>query len=92
MKLSVIDFSLLIGYALVCILIGFWSSRKNKDEDYLIAGRNMSLVGFVASVVASYVGGAAIVLYSAYVYKFGISAIAVFLGTAAGFLFLYPMH
>ncbi|MCB0821350.1 MAG: sodium:solute symporter family protein [Bacteroidales bacterium] len=90
MKLSVIDFSLLIGYALVCILIGFWSSRKNKDEDYLIAGRNMSLVGFVASVVASYVGGAAIVLYSAYVYKFGISAIAVFLGTAAGFLFFIP--
>jgi Na+/proline symporter len=90
MKLSLLDFSLLIGYALICIGIGFWSSRGHKDEDYLIAGRKMSLVGFVSSLVASYVGGAAIVLYSAYVYKFGISAIAVFLGTSAGFLVFIP--
>ncbi|MCB2219360.1 MAG: sodium:solute symporter family protein [Bacteroidetes bacterium] len=90
MKLSLLDFSLLIGYALICIGIGFWSSRGHKDEDYLIAGRKMSLVGFISSLVASYVGGAAIVLYSAYVYKFGISAIAVFLGTSAGFLVFIP--
>ncbi len=90
MKLGLLDFSLLIGYALACIGIGFWSSRGHKDEDYLIAGRKMSLVGFISSVIASYVGGAAIVLYSAYVYKFGISAIAVFLGTSAGFLFFIP--
>lgn len=90
MKLSVLDISLLIGYAAICIGIGFWSSRGHKDEDYLIAGRKMTLFGFISSVVASYVGGAAIVAYSAYVYQFGISAIAVFAGTAIGFLVFIP--
>lgn len=90
MKLSNFDFGLLVVYALVCIGIGFWSSKGHRDEDYLIAGRKMKLVGFVSSVIASYVGGAAIVAYSAYVYKFGISAIAVFIGTSAGFLVFIP--
>ncbi len=90
MKLSFLDISLLIGYAAICIGIGFWSSRGHKDEDYLIAGRKMTLFGFISSVVASYVGGAAIVAYSAYVYQFGISAIAVFAGTAIGFLVFIP--
>jgi len=90
MKLSVFNWGLLIVYALVCIGIGFWSSRGHKDEDYLIAGRKMTLFGFVSSVVASYIGGAAIVAYSAYVYQFGISAIAVFAGTALGFLIFVP--
>ena len=90
MKLSTPDFILLILYALVCIGIGFWSSRSKKDDDYLIAGRKMSYFGFVSSVIASYIGGAAVVAYSAYVYEFGISAIAVFVGTAAGFIIFIP--
>jgi len=90
MKLTILDISLLILYALICIGIGIWSSRGHKDDDYLIAGRKMTLFGFISSVVASYIGGAAIVAYSAYVYQFGISAIAVFVGTAAGFLVFIP--
>ena len=90
MKLSILDISLLVGYAAICIGIGFWSSRGHKDDDYLIAGRKMTLFGFISSVVASYVGGAAIVAYSAYVYQFGISAITVFAGTAIGFLVFIP--
>lgn len=90
MKLSTFNLSLLVLYALVCIGIGLWSSRGKKDDDYLIAGRKIRLFGFVSSVVASYIGGAALVAYSAYVYKFGISAIAVFIGTSMGFLFFIP--
>lgn len=89
-NLSTLDLSLLIVYALVCIAIGFWSSRKQKDEDFMIAGRTLKLGGFITSVVASYIGGAAIVAYTAYVYDFGISAIAVFIGTSAGFLIFIP--
>ena len=90
MKLSFFNASLLVIYALICIGIGIWSSRGKKDEDYLIAGRKIRIFGFISTVVASYIGGAAIVAYSAYVYKFGISAIAVFLGTALGFIFFIP--
>jgi len=88
--LSLTDIILLGGYALACIVIGIWSSRKQKEEDYLIAGRKMGVWAFMASVVASYIGGAAIVAYTAFVYQFGISAIALFLGTAFGFLIFIP--
>ncbi len=90
MKLSFFNASMLVVYALICIGIGIWSSRGKKDDDYLIASRNIRIFGFISTVVASYIGGAAIVAYSAYVYKFGISAIAVFIGTALGFIFFIP--
>jgi Na+/proline symporter len=89
-RLSIMDISLLVIYALTCLVIGLWASYRQKDTDYLIAGRQLNLWGFVTSVVASYVGGAAIVAYTAYVYRFGISAIAVFVGTAAGFIIFIP--
>ena len=89
-KLSYLDFSLLILYALTCLAIGIWSSRRQQDKDYMIAGRKLGVMGFVTSVVASFLGGAAIVAYTAYVYNFGISALAVFLGTSAGFLIFIP--
>jgi Na+/proline symporter len=89
-KLSTLDLILLLSYAVVCLVIGIWSSRNQKDEDYLIAGRKLNLWGFITSVVASYIGGAAIVAYTAYVYRFGMSAIAVFLGTSIGFIIFIP--
>jgi len=90
MEFNTYDLGLLILYALVCIGIGIWASKGQKDEDYLIAGRKLKLWPFMASVVASYIGGAAIVAYTAYVYQFGISAIAVFLGTSIGFIVFIP--
>lgn len=89
-SLSTADFIMLVVYALICVGIGLWSSRRQKEEDYLIAGRNMSLYGFMSSVVASYIGGAAIVAYTAFVYQFGLAAMMVFVGTAIGFLVFIP--
>jgi SSS family solute:Na+ symporter len=89
-KLTTTDIILLSGYVVICIGIGLWASHRQKDEDFMIASRRLNLLGFITSVVASYVGGAALVAYCAYVYNFGISAIAVFIGTSAGFLFFIP--
>jgi len=60
-ELSWLDLGLLILYTLVCIGIGLWNARKQADADFLIAGRSLGQWGFVTSVVASYIGGAAIV-------------------------------
>ena len=89
-RLCPFDIILLILYALTCLGIGLYASRRKTDSDFMIAGRKIGIVGFVTSVVASYIGGAALVAYTAYVYRFGISAIAVFAGTAAGFLIFIP--
>lgn len=88
--LSNFDLALLLGYAFVCLAIGFYSGLKQTKTDYLIGSRKLGMIGFVFSVVASYIGGAALVAYSAYVYKFGVSALAVFVGTALGFVVFIP--
>ncbi len=80
----------LVTYAVVTLGIGLLASKNQNKSDYLIAGRKMGLLGFIFSGVASYIGGAAIVAYSAFVYQFGISAISVFVGTAIGFLVFIP--
>ncbi len=89
-RLCPFDILLLASYALTCLGIGLHASRRKSDADFMIAGRRIGIIGFVTSVVASYIGGAALVAYTAYVYRFGISAIAVFVGTAAGFLIFIP--
>jgi Na+/proline symporter len=89
-RLCPFDILLLVLYALTCLGIGFYASHRKTDSDFMIAGRKIGIIGFVTSVVASYIGGAALVAYTAYVYRFGISAIAVFLGTAIGFLIFIP--
>ena len=88
--LSPFDIFLLVLYACTSLGIGLYASRRKSDSDFMIAGRSIGIIGFVTSVVASYIGGAALVAYSAYVYRFGISAFAVFVGTAIGFLVFIP--
>jgi Na+/proline symporter len=89
-RLCPFDIILLALYALTCLGIGLYASRRKTDSDFMIAGRKIGIIGFVTSVVASYIGGAALVAYTAYVYRFGISAIAVFAGTAIGFIIFIP--
>ncbi len=89
-NLSPFDILLLVLYASISLGIGLYASKRKSDSDFMIAGRSIGIIGFVTSVVASYIGGAALVAYSAYVYRFGISAFAVFMGTAIGFLVFIP--
>jgi len=86
MGLGTFDIILIVVYALVCIGIGWWSSRKQKHDEYLIAGRKLTTFSFAATMVATYVGGGALVGYTAYVYEYGMVAITLFIGTAIGFL------
>ncbi|MEI8006128.1 MAG: sodium:solute symporter family protein [Bacteroidota bacterium] len=89
-NLSPFDILLLVLYASTSLGIGLYASKRKSDSDFMIAGRKIGIIGFVTSVVASYIGGAALVAYSAYVYRFGMSAFAVFIGTAIGFLVFIP--
>lgn len=81
---------LLTLYTLITIIIAVIGSRKRTTEDFLIAGRKIGTIGFTTSIVASYIGGAALVAFSAYVFRFGLSALFVFLGTAIGFIIFIP--
>jgi len=89
-SLSLLDISFLLVYALICLLIGLIGYKKKDAATFMIGNRKLKTPGFVFSVLASYIGGAAVVAYTAYVYRFGPAAIAVFGGTAIGFLVFVP--
>ena len=86
MAFSELDIIFVILYALVCVGIGLFSSRNQKKGDFLIAGRNLGSFSIMASILASLIGGTAIVTFTAYVYQFGVSALSIFIGSGTGLM------
>lgn len=77
MELSPIDNAIVIIYGIVVILIGFLSGKSkeknyNESENFLLAGRKLTLPFFVASLVATWYG--AILGIGEFVYKDGFVA------------------
>src|SRR5579871_222207 len=66
-----LDWSLLGLYLLFLLVVGFWK-RRSDTEDYLIAGRSLSLPVFVATLVATFYGG--ILGVGEFVYDSGVVA------------------
>jgi len=58
-SLTLPDYLILLLYLLVLLILGFMRSRQRMStlEDYLIAGRKLSLPAFVATLVATWYGG-----------------------------------
>jgi len=73
-----IDYGLIALYIVLLVVIGFRFSRsKLKDtEDYLLAGRTLTLPGFVATLVSTWYGG--ILGVGEFAYQYGVSTWIVF--------------
>ena len=50
------DWAILASYFVVLLVVGFWR-RKQTTAEYVIASRNLGLVAFVATLVATWYGG-----------------------------------
>ena len=85
--LANIDISIIAVYIIICIIIGVVSARKQTPEQFLSHGRNIGFYKFVASTSASWIGGGAIVAYTAYVYQFGIAAVSLYIGVFISCIF-----
>jgi len=85
MALSIIFF---IFYISIVIFIGVFSSRKESEEDFMIAERKVKGFQVAATMSAGFFDGATLSIYLAYIYLYGFSAVWMFVGTAIGFLFL----
>jgi len=75
MNLSILDISVIIAYFIVILVIGFViAGRYEKTQDskleFLLAGRNVTLPFFVATLVATWYG--TILGVGELIYKFGI--------------------
>ncbi len=85
MELSILFFILFIA---VVVIIGVVSSRKETEDDFMIAERNVQGVQVAATMSAAFFDGAFLAIYIAYVYQYGFSAIWLFIGLALGLLLL----
>ncbi|MCX7736275.1 MAG: sodium:solute symporter family protein [Candidatus Kapabacteria bacterium] len=77
--LSIYDISVIIIYFILILFIGFFLSRKersekltNEKENFLLAGRKLTLPFFVATLVATWYGN--ILGIGEFIYRSGISA------------------
>jgi len=85
MYLSVIFF---VIYTIIIVIIGFVSSKKESEEDFMIAERKVEGIQVAATMSAGWFDGAILAVYIAYIYQYGFSAIWIFIGLAFGFLLL----
>ena len=77
-NLSIEDMALILLYFLGVLFIGFKAKRKGNDavEEYLLAGRSITLPMLVATLVSTWYGG--ILGVGEFSYKYGISVWLVF--------------
>ena len=77
-----LDWLAIGGYVLLLLWLGFFkSSKKEDDKDFILAGRKLSLPGFVATLVATWYGG--ILGVGENTYNFGIQT---------WFIFAFPYY
>lgn len=85
MTLSIIFFLI---YIAIVVVIGIVSSRKESEDDFMIAERKVQGVQVAATMSAGFFDGSVLAIYLAYIYQYGFSAIWLFVGLALGFLLL----
>jgi SSS family solute:Na+ symporter len=77
-NLAILDIVLIVVYFAAVVFIGFRASRKRKtdNDEFLLAGRTLTLPMFVATLVSTWYGG--ILGVGEYSYRYGISNWVVF--------------
>ena len=85
MELSALFFLL---YIAIVVIIGVVSSRKETEDDFMIAERRVQGVQVAATMSAGWFDGATVAVYTAFIYQYGFSASWIFVGFALGFLLL----
>ncbi len=82
--------TLIIIFFAICLFLGFVSGRKKSGEGFLIADRNLGTFISTATITASFIGANTLLVYTAFVFTYGISAFWMFIGYMFGF-FLFGL-
>ena len=78
-------FILVLVYFAICIYIGYSASKNKSHEGFLMADRNIGLFQLTGTLVASFIGASTLLVYTAFVYTYGIAAFWMFIGFFLGF-------
>ncbi len=83
------DFVVIFAYLALVVLIGYVESKKQTEEGFLIANRNLGMWSGIATINATKTGGL-LLSYTALVYLYGVSAFWAFIGVGLGYLLFIP--
>jgi len=75
-------------YFLIVLYIGLSARKKENDEGYLIANRNVGVFALTATLGASLFGGNTIVTFMSFVFEYGASILWAQVGIAVGCIVL----
>ncbi|MBU1198778.1 MAG: hypothetical protein KKF46_06345 [Nanoarchaeota archaeon] len=88
-SLSSFDFALIFIYFIVLLLIGYFTHRKQKPDDFLIAQRKLGTWSTMATINASK-SGSILMIFVALTYLWGFSAVWYFIGVIIGIAIFIP--
>ena len=82
-SIHLIDWSIIISYFLFLIWIGIFSNRNSKQNqnDFILSGRKLSTIGFIATLVTTWYGGI-----------LGIGENTILYGVQTWFIFAFPYY
>lgn len=75
---------LIVAYFIIVLAIGFFARKKENDEGFLLANRNLGTFALTGTLLATLFGGTAIVVTMSFVFEYGISTLWAFLSTTIG--------
>ena len=83
---NMLNINLILLFFLISIIIGWVASRKEDAEGFLVANRELGLFQSVMTLSGTFVGAMTLLVYTAFVFTFGVSAMWIFIGYVAGFI------
>ena len=87
--LTPLDYGIIAIYIIIVLIVGLFSGKKETDEEFLIAGRNLNFLNTAVTFFVNKVGAGILLTYSALVYLYGASAIWYFVGAIFGYFIFY---
>jgi len=89
MTLETVDIVLIFVYFVVLLGVGYFTSRKQNHEDFLIAERKLGMWKTMTTINASKFGSI-FMSFVAMTYLFGFAAVWYFIGVVTGFIIFVP--
>jgi Na+/proline symporter len=81
--------AVLVGFTLLGILLGRMTSKKSVD-DFALGGRSLGLFPSLMTLSGTFVSAVTLMVYTSFVYVYGVSAAWIFVGYTLGFIFFIP--
>ena len=80
----IINWILIAAYIVIVLLIGYFSSKRESSEDFMIGKRKLGSFALAFTIAATIIGGNALITYSSFIYQYGFAMLWGLVGFVLG--------